>query len=161
MAFSFKKLFGSKKSKSNKAVERRKLSAVPEEAKRAACSILLEVASIDGEFEQLELKELAKAFQTRFELPDGELFDILTLANEDLKHADDIGQFTDCINKHFSQEEKYDLMVLLWQVIFADGILAKQEERFAKQIMNRLDLPQVLALKARDEAAESSHAWKS
>lgn len=122
------------------------------EAKRAVCAILMELASIDGEFLHTELKELANSLQEKFNLSKEELAHLVDMADAEIKASENVGQFTDLVNKHFNEAQKYGVMVMVWQVIMADGKLEKKEERFAKQMMSRLQLSQELMDKAREEA---------
>lgn len=151
MGFDVKGFFNTKIKKAS-AAKVEDPSNLPAEAKLAACAILLEVASIDGEFAEVELAELAMSLENYFGFSRNELKELLAHADQKLRDASDIGEFADLINKHFALEHKYALMVLVWQVIMADGKLEKQEERFAAQIRERLQLTDELTQRAREEA---------
>ena len=129
---------------------------VPAQAKMAACAILLEMACIDGEFAHKELKELALSLQKTFDLSKDQLYGLVELADQELKRSEDIGQFAALVNEHFSAAQKEQLLVLVWQVVMADGKLEKKEERFAKQIMNRLQMSEEALDRAKQRAKESN-----
>ncbi len=127
-------------------------SNAPTEVKLAVCAILIELASIDGEFLHTELKELAQTLEKRFKLSREELAQIVDMADAELKSTEGIGQFTDLINQHFDERQKYGVLVMVWQVVLADGKLEKKEERFAKQVLSRLKLTEEMAERAKAEA---------
>jgi len=135
-------------------------SNVPKEAQRAACAILIELCCIDGEFLHSELKELANQLQKKFGLSREELSELVDLADQELKASEDLGQFASLINQHLNEEQKYGLMVLVWQIIFADGKLEKKELRFAKQIMSRFQVSEEVMQAAKEEAAKLSPSLK-
>jgi uncharacterized tellurite resistance protein B-like protein len=62
----------------------------------------------------------------------------MDFAAEEAKQATDYFQFTSLINKHFSQEQKIEVVENLWQVAFADGHLDAHEQHFMRKIADLL-----------------------
>ena len=56
------------------------------------------------------------------------------------KESLDLYQFTSIINSSFSREEKFDLMINLWQLVYSDNILDKYEDYIIKKIGRLLNL---------------------
>ena len=61
-------------------------------------------------------------------------------------------EFTSLINDSCSRKEKYDLLVILWKVAYADGQLDKYEEYYIRKIKDLLYLSQSDFIKAKLEA---------
>lgn len=134
------------------------LSALSNDQLLASCAVLLEVASVDGDFAEVELKQLVELLAAKFGLSNDRLSELLSEADMQLQTSDDIGQFTELIQVQLSREQKCALMVILWQVIFADGRLETREERFARQINLRLKLSNSDFQLAREEAMRVTSA---
>ena len=70
----------------------------------AACAILIEIAKIDGEFSGEEISTILFYLQNEHNLAQDEAEEILSEAEEELKHSIDLWKFTNAINKNYSKE---------------------------------------------------------
>jgi uncharacterized tellurite resistance protein B-like protein len=104
----------------------------------ATAALLLEMMRMDSSVTAAETATVARALQTRFGLDAAQLDTLLALAAEEAKQATDYFQFTSLINKHFSQEQKIEVVENLWQVAFADGHLDAHEQHFMRKIADLL-----------------------
>ena len=62
--------------------------------------------------------------------------------------------FTSVINEKLSREERYQLLVLLWKVAYADGRVDKYEEHYVRKISDLLYLDQSDFIRAKHEARQ-------
>jgi uncharacterized tellurite resistance protein B-like protein len=118
--------------------------------KRAICAILLEVASVDGEFAEKELLALVKLLEQHLHIPNAELLTLLEEADDALRNAHDIGQFAKVLADVLTDGQKFLLMMMIWKVIHTDGRTEINEERLAKNLKNALNL--------RDDLYDHAHA---
>jgi uncharacterized tellurite resistance protein B-like protein len=104
----------------------------------ATAALLLEMMRMDSSVTAAEMATVAQALQTRFGLAAQEVDTLMSLAAEEAKQATDYFQFTSLINKHFSREQKIEVVENLWQVAFADGHLDAHEQHFMRKIADLL-----------------------
>ena len=97
---------------------------------------------------------LSAALQARFGLTAKELDTLLRFATEEARQATDYFQFTGLINKHFSQEQKIEVVENLWQVAFADGRLDAHEQHFMRKIADLLYISHADYVAAKQRARE-------
>ena len=100
----------------------------------AAAVLLLEVAHTDGEFHPAEEQLLGELLQEHFNVPDEDLDELLSLAEDARRNSVDLHQFTREINKNFTQPEKEQIIVAVWELVYADGRLDHFEEALMRQL---------------------------
>jgi len=100
----------------------------------AAAVLLLEVAYSDGEFQQAERDMLGPLLMRYFDVPEDSLADLLKLADETRKGSSDLHQFTQEINRSYTQPEKEQIIEAVWQLAYADGQLDCYEEALMRQL---------------------------
>ncbi|TFG78379.1 MAG: TerB family tellurite resistance protein [Thermodesulfobacteriales bacterium] len=133
MLGAFKKIFnGSKKEES---AEDRELKL------RVATSvILLEAATADSNFSPQEQEKIIEILKSRFQMNDESVKELIDESENERKNSTDLWYFTDLINENLNNEEKYNLMELVWEVIYSDGTLDKFENYIAHKLLNMLNL---------------------
>lgn len=122
----------------------------------ATAALLLEMMRMDSSVTAAETATVAQALQTRFGLAAQEVDTLMNLAAEEAKQATDYFQFTSLINKHFSREQKIDVVENLWQVAFADGHLDAHEQHFMRKIADLLYISQADYVAAKQRARGNS-----
>ena len=120
----------------------------------ATAGLLLEMMRMDSSVTAVETATVARALQTRFGLDAAQLDTLLALAAQEAKQATDYFQFTSLINKHFSQEQKIQVVENLWQVAFADGHLDAHEQHFMRKIADLLYISHADYVAAKQRARE-------
>lgn len=118
-----------------------------------ACTVLLcEVMRADGNLDPKEQMLLESIISERFAIP---LEEAKTLIAEGIslsEHATDFYQFTSVLNKHYLDEEKTQIVCLLWQLARADGNVARIEEHIIRRIADLLHLRHVDYIKAKEQS---------
>jgi uncharacterized tellurite resistance protein B-like protein len=108
----------------------------------AVAALLLEASEVDQAAPQEELDVVYSLLKERFGLDDGALEALLTTTRLERREAGDLWPFTHFIRRTYSPEQKYDLLIMVWQVILADRRLDPYEDQWARR------LPEMLAVNA-------------
>jgi len=107
----------------------------------AVAALLLEVTRMDETVRPEECAAVAAAVRDRFGLDAGAARQLMDLAEAERHGATDYFQFTSLINKHYSPEERVQLVEQLWQVAFADTSLHSHEEHLVRKLAQLLHVP--------------------
>lgn len=102
----------------------------------ATAAMLIEMARADFNVHPEEIEQITQAVQTTFGLSQADTQELIRLAEEEAKQATDYYQFTSLINKGFNQEEKIQVVELMWQVAYADGHMDKYEDHLVRKLAN-------------------------
>ena len=108
--------------------------------KVATCALFLEMASIDGEFSEVEKRRIISRLKEDYDLSDEHADELIKAADEELKGSIDLWQFTNLINQNYSTEEKLRIIETLWEIVYADGILNKYEDYLVHKFARLLRL---------------------
>jgi len=114
--------------------EKTEISALTEEIAVVVAALLLEIASIDGEFDEEEQVKIAHLLVKRFQLNKNSVNSLIEEAKKETDRASDLFGFTRKINKAFDHDRRVDLVRMLWEVVYADGV----SDNFEANLMRRL-----------------------
>lgn len=128
----FKKLFEG--SVSNKGEDK------AERLRTATCVLLLEAATADETFSEVEQKKVVEILKSRFVMTDEVVKELIDESRSARRNEADIWYFTNLINQNMSNEEKYDLMREVWEVIYSDGTLGEFENYVAQKVYRMLNI---------------------
>jgi len=106
----------------------------------ATCVLLLEAATADSNFSSEEQEKIIQVLKSRFQMDDTSVKELIDKSTMEKKNSTDLWYFTNLINENLDNEEKYDLMELVWEVIYSDGTLDKFENYIAHKLLNMLNL---------------------
>ena len=79
--------------------------------------------------------------RTTFDLNNGELEELVSMAEEASTDAHDLFQFTSLVNQYYSSDEKIRLLENFWKVAYADGRVDKYEMQFIRKVAGLINLP--------------------
>jgi uncharacterized tellurite resistance protein B-like protein len=125
-------------------------------ARLSAAALLVEVVNADGEFTDDERRTLFGSVQSQFSLSKEEATDLLALAEQQVKQATDLHEFTVELNRHLSSEQKIALIQELWHAAYADEILHRHEEHLVRKVADLLHVPNTSVLAAKQRAQGNS-----
>ena len=114
-----------------------------------ACMLAHEVARSDGDISELELDSIKELILLN-NRDDSEK--ILKKVSEFSNETSSFYDFVKEINENFSNEEKENLISILWDVAFADGVLATHEERLIRRIADLIFIKNVRVLKLKHQS---------
>ena len=117
-------------------------AALSERQKRLACAaLLIEVAIVDNEFDHRELSCLQQVLEEQFDIARNDSTEFITLAQNECMESTSMYQFTQLINQHCSTQDKFDLIVGMWRIAFADGELDKYQEYVIRKVADLIHVP--------------------
>ena len=129
------------------------------EAIRLATAVLMvDVARADYDFDEDEFTTLLDLIQIHFGLP---AEDATQLANEASEVAEDlvsVHEFTSLLHKNLSEEEKTEVVALLWRIAYADGRLDKYEDSLVLKISDLLYVSRGRVMQLKHDAQEVANA---
>jgi len=111
-----------------------------ERIKIATCVLFIELARADGDFSDDEKKLIVEIIENKYSLSYQAVEELLQYSEHERQQSLDFYQFTSIIDSSFSREEKFDLMINLWQLVYSDNVLDKYEDHFIKKIGGLLNL---------------------
>ncbi len=108
--------------------------ALAEDPRLATAALLVEAAMMDASFEASERQRIESLLERRFELEPGEAATLIERAAEQVESSSQLFGFTRTVNDHFDHEERVGLVEMLWQVVYADGVLDDYEANLMRRI---------------------------
>lgn len=105
-----------------------------------AATLLIEVMLADLDADQRERDCIAQILVRRTQSPLAEVLKLIDIAYEQQQASHDLYQFTKVITDQWDEEQRYELMVDLWRVAFADGDLDKYEDNRIRKVNELLHL---------------------
>ena len=110
-----------------------------EAALRMATAVLMiDVARADHVFEESEFESVLKLIESHFGLTPEETAELINAAGPKAEDLVSLHEFTQLLHKHLSENEKAQIIGLLWQVAYADGRLDKYEDSLVLKISDLL-----------------------
>ncbi|MSP43536.1 MAG: TerB family tellurite resistance protein [Alphaproteobacteria bacterium] len=114
------------------AVENAKFSL--EEKHIATVALLIEAAMQDGELGAEEKSAIESLAGRHFSLPAAHVAQLFDLARTRQESANQIFGFTHRINQSFAPEERIEVVEMLWEVVYSDGVLHDYEANLMRRI---------------------------
>jgi len=112
-----------------------------EQMRLVSVALYLEMMAMDDKSDLAEQKLIISLVQKSFSLTADEAAGLMASAELKRKQATDYFEFTRQINKHYSSEQKIQLIESLWRIAFIDGVLDVQEEYLVRKIAGLLHVP--------------------
>lgn len=128
----------------------------PHLAHLAATALLLEVCHADHYEDPDEINSILNTAQTTFSISDDEIEQFFSDAELSKHDATSLYEFTDVINGHYDEKQKYNLICELWRVAYADGSLDRYEDHMIRKIAELIYVSHAEFIKAKLHIAESS-----
>ena len=120
----------------------------------AVAALLFEISRADHEVHEDERKEMVRSVGIVCELDEGDITSLLETADTAVEEAVSLYDFTSVINEHLNREKKYELLLLLWRIAYADGRLDRYEEYYIRKIADLLHLSHADFIRAKHAAAD-------
>ncbi|AYH44881.1 TerB family tellurite resistance protein [Azoarcus sp. DN11] len=106
----------------------------------AVAALLLEVMYIDHRASEHEQAAIGRLLREHFSLPDEAVRELLRVADERYAEALDDWEFAEAVRAGFNAAERREVLTMLWEVVYADGDLARLEDRLVARLAQQLDL---------------------
>ncbi len=120
----------------------------------AAAALLVEVACIDGDFDDKERKTIAALMARRFNLDVGDVVKLIVDASQAVDRSIDHYRFVSKVNSAYKHEAKIELMEMLWEVTYADGKIHDFEANLMRRLSGLMHISDRQAGEARKRVRE-------
>lgn len=118
----------------------------------AAAALLVEVMAADDQWRKEEETSIRAALLNSLQLSEAECDELLASAKSEQQDAHDYFALTRQINDHFSPEKKYELILDMWKVAWADGELDRYEDNTIRKVAELIYVPHEHFIRAKLEA---------
>lgn len=108
--------------------------------KISSCALLLEVANSDDEFTANEKNRIIELMKIQFNISTHDVKNLIKQSEEQINESVSIYEFTEIVNAHLNNEQKFEIVKNLWRLAFVDGKLDKYEDYYIRKITNNLNL---------------------
>ena len=100
----------------------------------ALAVLLIEIARSDDKIEAREQGLIERALARRFGLQQGEVARLVKAAEESAIRATDLFHFTRVVVENFTEEERIDVVEMLWEVAYSDNLLSGDEDALIRRV---------------------------
>ena len=130
---------------------------VPPEDKlpAAAAALLIESAALDGQFDDDERDTISRLLGQRFELSPDDVAELIAEGEKAVEASVELYGFTRILKDGLDHDGRVELMEMLWQVVYADGVLHDYEANLVRRVAGLLYVPDKEVGLARKRALES------
>lgn len=120
----------------------------------AAAALMVEIMAADDHWDDVEAEQIKGLLDSKLGISEQEADDLLGEARQKREAAHDLFQFTSVINEHYDNQQKYQLLIQLWCVAFADGQIDRYEEHMIRRLSELLHLAHSQFIRAKIEARD-------
>jgi uncharacterized tellurite resistance protein B-like protein len=106
----------------------------------AACALFVEISRIDEEFTPEEMETVLSILKEQYDLSREHADALVTAAEKELENSVDLWQFAKLINENYSNDEKVELVEMLWRIVYVDGKMDAYEHYLMNKLKNLLRL---------------------
>src|SRR5262249_51420884 len=123
-------------------------------------ALLIEAARMDDDFDAAERATIERLLAESFGLTPAAVRSLVTTAEEAVRNSTQFFPFTQEICKQMEPEERVQVLEMLWEVAYADGVLDPQEDMLLRRIAGLIYVPDRERGMARQRALEKLAAAK-
>jgi len=104
----------------------------------ATCALLVEIAQIDKTFTEDEMTTVLSILKEKYGLSKEHADALIAEAEKQLEESVDLWQFARLINENYSNEEKMEIIEILWRIVYVDGKMDQYEQYLMNKMKNLL-----------------------
>ena len=104
----------------------------------AAAALLVTAGAMDDVFDDAERARVFELLQTRFEMSPEAARELLAEAEGLARESVDLHGFTSAIKQGFEPEERIDVVEMVWEVVYTDGVLHDHEASLMRRLAGLL-----------------------
>lgn len=110
----------------------------PDDLRVAIAALCFQVMEADGTVSKVERQRLRELLQEHYDLSSGKLDALMDAGQEAGKEAVDYYRFTTDIRRHLNEQERIELIGILWDIVYADGERNEMEDNVIWRIAELL-----------------------
>jgi uncharacterized tellurite resistance protein B-like protein len=115
--------------------------AGPDALQLAVAALLLEAAVVvDGHFDPQEREVVRRVLQRAFSLSSDDAQALVAAAERRVDASAQLFGFTSTVNERVNRERKIEIIEMLWEVAYADGVLDPLEDTLLRRIAGLIDV---------------------
>lgn len=121
---------------------------------KVTAALMIQLARVDHSIADTEMTIIRSYTEQAFNLGKQELDKLI---DEAISHADEatsLYEFTSLIHEQLSPGQKYEIILNLWRIAYADGHLDKYEEHFIRRAAELIYVPHPEFIRAKHEASD-------
>lgn len=103
--------------------------------------LMLEAADMDAAFSAEERAVIQELLTNRFTLSPSEAHELLSVSEQKIKTLVQIHPYTDTVFSQMSEDERIHLIEMLWEVVYADGVLDPEEDLLVRKVAGLIHVP--------------------
>ena len=105
-----------------------------DEKQLAAATLMAVAATMDGQLDEAERKVIHDVAMRRFGLSADEADDLIAEATQASAESTQLLRFTSAVKQHFDHDERIEVIEMLWEVVYADGVLHDYEANLLRRV---------------------------
>ena len=105
-----------------------------DEMQHAVAVLLVEAARMDDHFDEAERTVIERLLAEKFALSPEEIRQLLIRAETTAKQSSQLHPFTRLAVTRMSPEQRVRLIEMLWEVVYADGVLDPEEDVLLRRV---------------------------
>lgn len=121
----------------------------------AAAALLVNIASIDGDFDDHEKARIQLLVETRFGLPPDAARALIQQACQNEREAVDLYHFTSVLKRRLDEDGRKQVIGMMWDMALADGAVHEFEENVVWRVAELLGVSTRERVELRREAREA------
>ena len=125
----------------NSPDHRKKTGGQQEALQLALTALLVEAANSDDQFDEAERGVIERLLESRFSLSRSDADELLAAGEAVACESAELFHFTRIINERLSFEERVELIEMLWEVAYADGVLDEYEDSLLRRVGGLIYVP--------------------
>jgi uncharacterized tellurite resistance protein B-like protein len=130
----------------------RRLTDHPPESAVAVCALLMEAAEADHNVTDDERDLIHRELRRRFGLDETGVEALMVETQRQRAKAGDAWPFTHALSVQYSQEQKRDLLILIWQILLSDAKLTESEDQWVHRLQTMLAVNHSILIEAKLQA---------
>jgi uncharacterized tellurite resistance protein B-like protein len=122
----------------------------------AAAALMIDVARADYVFDESEFDTVLKLVEAHFGLTSEQAAQLVIEAGDKAEEIVDIHEFTKLLHDYLTEDEKAQIVALLWQIAYADGRLDKYEDSLVLKISDLLYVSRGRVMRLKHDAERAA-----
>ena len=104
----------------------------------AISTLMIQTAVYDGVFDEQEKSKILELIKKYFNFNEDQKLSLFKIAMKVNDDSNDMQQFTRILNDNMSEEEKLNIIEMLWKIIISDGHIDDYENALIRKISGLL-----------------------
>ncbi len=129
--------------------------SIPDE-QIAVTVLLIEAAKLDGSYDDVERDAIANMVENHFGLEAEARDALLAHAHDHHEASVEIFKFTHRVKEAFGEDERIQMIEMMWQIVYADGEVHDYEASLLRRVGGLLHVPDRAAGEARKRAQQKT-----